>query len=175
LPGKLPFLPQVCPFSEQEENEDTLGKAIFGHIDGIKHRPETGYYLDSYVGYSNINDHRANGASGGMATWLLETLLLTPGLDHVICVTPHHDPEKLFRFAIFDSLEPIRHSAGSAYYPVEMSEVIRKVIENEGRYAIIGLPCFIKGLRLAARKNKKLQERIVAAIGLVCGQMKSRQ
>ena len=169
------FCLQVCPFSEKEENEDTLANALFGHADGIKHRPETGYYLDSYVGYSNVNDHRAHGASGGMATWLLETLLLSDSVDHVICVTPHNDPEKLFRFAVFDDAASIRQSAKSAYYPVEMSEVVRHVIENEGRYAITGLPCFIKALKLAAKKNKKLQERIAFTIGLVCGQMKSKQ
>jgi len=165
---------QVCPFSDKEENEDSLAKIIFGNIEGIKHRSETGYYLDSYVGYSKVCDHRANGASGGVATWLLETLLAKQIIDYVICVTPHQEPEKLFRFAVFDTFEPIRRSARSAYYPVEMSEVVRYIIENEGRYAISGLPCFIKGLRLAARKNKKLRDRIRITIGLVCGQMKSK-
>ena len=164
----------VCPFAEKEENEDTLGKKLFLHFAGIKHTPETGYYLDLYAGYSNVNNQRANGASGGMTTWLLETLLRNNIVDYVVCVTPSNDPEKLFYFAVFDDIDSIRQSAKSAYYPVEMSVVIKKILKNKGRYAIIGLPCFLKGLRLAAEKNKKLRERVIITIGLVCGQMKSK-
>ena len=164
----------VCPFSEKEENEDTLGKKLFSHIKGIKHSPKTGYYLDLYAGYSNVDKHRAHGASGGMATWLLETLLRNNIVDYVICVTPNNDPEKLFHFAVFDDIDSIRRSAKSAYYPVEMSIVIKEILKNKGRYAITGLPCFLKGLRLAAKRNKKLRERIIITIGLVCGQMKSK-
>ena len=68
----------------------------------------------------------------------------------------------------------VKAASGSVYYPVEMSEVIQKILEVPGRYAITGLPCFIKALRLAAQKNRKLRERIVFTIGLVCGQMKSK-
>ena len=165
---------KVCPFYDHNENEDSLAKAIFGDIERIKHRPETGYYLDSYVGYSNVNGHRSNGASGGMATWFLETLLKKKIVDKVVCVTPNDDPERLFHFTIFNDVESIRHSAKSAYYPVEMSNVIKEIIREDCRYAITGLPCFLKGLRLAAIKNKKLRERIIITVGLVCGQMKSK-
>jgi ferredoxin len=66
---------KVCPFYDHGENEDTIGKRLFADIPKINHKPETGYYLDTFVGYSNIDDHRGNGASGGLATWTLETLL----------------------------------------------------------------------------------------------------
>ena len=32
----------VCPFYDQSENEDTLGKKIFANTPEIKHTPETG-------------------------------------------------------------------------------------------------------------------------------------
>jgi coenzyme F420-reducing hydrogenase beta subunit len=171
---KCNFCINVCPFYGHDENEDSLAMTIFGNIEGIKHFTETGYYIQSYVGYSNVNDHRANGASGGMATWILETLLTKKLVDHVICVTPNNEPERLFCFAIFTDVESLRHSAKSAYYPVELSGVIKEMINNEGRYVIIGLPCFLKGLRLAQKKNKRLRERIAFTVGLVCGQMKSK-
>jgi coenzyme F420-reducing hydrogenase beta subunit len=165
---------QVCPFYNQVENEDSLAITTLGHIDGIKHRKETGYYITSYVAYSNVNNHRANGASGGMATWILETLLAKNKVDQIICVTPNNDAERLFRFAILADVESIRHSAKSAYYPVEMSSIIKEIINREGRYVIVGLPCFLKGLRFAQKKNKRLRERIAFTVGLVCGQMKSK-
>lgn len=163
---------KACPFADSDENEDTIGKRLYGKIPGIQHRPETGYYHSSYVGYSE--KHRQNSASGGVATWILETLLTWGVVDHVICVAPTGDPDRLFAFHIFDTPEEVRSGAGSVYYPMEMSDVIRHIIEIPGRYAITGLPCFIKAVRLAQMRNKKLQDRIVVTIGLVCGQLKSR-
>lgn len=52
----------------------------------MKYLPETGYYLDSYVGYSN--EFRQSSASGGMATWLLTRLLKEGIVDYVVCPTP---------------------------------------------------------------------------------------
>jgi len=163
---------KVCPFADSGENEDTIAERLYGAVPGIQHRSETGYYLTSYVGYSE--KHRPTSASGGMATWLLEALLAERIVDHVICVAPTGDPEKLFAFQVFDTAEDVRTGAGSAYYPVEMSEVIRQVLEVPGRYAVTGLPCFIKAIRLAQLRNKKLRERVVITVGLVCGQLKSK-
>ena len=162
----------VCPFADHEENEDTIGMELYGNVPGISHLPETGYYLSAYVGYSE--KHRPSSASGGVATWLLEMLLSEDIIDYVICVTPAGNPEKLFSFRIFDTPEGVRTGAGSAYYPVEMSGVIKQVIEVPGRYAITGLPCFLKAVRLAQQRNAKLKERIAVTVGLVCGQMKSK-
>jgi len=165
---------QACPFYDREKNEDTLARLDFGCIAGIAHRPETGYYLHSYFGYSKVKGHRANGASGGMATWLLESLLEQNVVDAVVCVAPNNDSQKLFRFGIFSDVESVRRSAKSAYYPVEMSEIIRAIIKSKRRYGIIGLPCFIKGLKLATLRNKALRERLIVNVGLVCGQLKSK-
>jgi len=163
---------KVCPFADHKENEDTIGKEIYGRILGIRHRPETGYYLASYVGYAE--KHRLSSASGGVVTWLLEKLLAEDVVDHVVCVAPTGNPERLFSFTIFDTPEEVRAGAGSAYYPVEMSGIIKQVIEVPGRYAVTGLPCFIKAIRLAQKKNIILRERIMVTVGLVCGQLKSR-
>ena len=162
---------KVCPFADHEENEDTIGEDLYGDLPGIGHRPETGYYLATYVGYAD--KHRSTSASGGVATWLLERLLTEDIVDHVVCVAPTDNPEKLFSFAVFDTPVGVRAGAGSAYYPVEMSQVIRHILENPGRYAVTGLPCFIKAIRLAQQKNIKLKERIIVTVGLVCGQLKS--
>ena len=58
---------QVCPAHGNTKNETEIGSELYGDIEGIQHTDETGYYLSSYVGYSDKNDHRKNGASGGMA------------------------------------------------------------------------------------------------------------
>lgn len=162
-----------CPFWNQADNEDTLAKAAFGNEPGINHSGEIGFHLDSYVGYSNVDGHRVHGASGGLATWLLETMLGEGLVDHVICVVHNPDPKRLYKFSVLHSVEEIRGASRSCYYPVELSEVIDYILQHEGDYAIIGLPCFLKGLRLAARSSARLRRRMKFLLGLVCGQQKS--
>ena len=164
----------VCPFYNNKDNEDSLGKKLFAETPGIKHTPETGYYLDAFVGYSGIKSHRENGASGGLATWTLEELLTDNLVDHVACVSPNNDPEKLFKFKICNTPEEVRECSRSCYYPVETSEVIKHILSHKGRYGIIALPCMCKAIRLAMQLIPKLKRRIKFMSGLVCGQTKSK-
>lgn len=165
---------QVCPFWNQQVNETDLAKAEFENIEGIKHNPVTGFYLDLYTGYSKVDDHRINAAAGGLTTWLLETLLKEKIINSVCCVTPCVGPDTLFRYTIVDSVEDIRKASRSVYYPVELSRVIPEILNSDVKCAVVGLPCVLKGLRLAISHNRKLGDRIVVLIGLVCGQLKSK-
>lgn len=165
---------RVCPFSDQVENEDTLAEKIFADIPRIKRRTETGYYLSSLVGYSNLSGHRVNGASGGLATWTLETLLKEDLVDSVVCVSPTEEPDRLFQFVICNTPNEVRGCSKSCYYPVETSEIIEHILAYEGRYAVIGLPCFIKAFRLAMQVHTKLRQRVKYLLGLVCGHNKSK-
>ena len=169
-----PICLQACPFHNQEDNEDSLARAAFGQQSGMQYHPETGYYFKTYVAHVKDQAYRLNRSSGGIAAWLQEAYLAEGLADFVITVVPNNDPEKKFRFAIFDSLEQVKQAAKSAYYPVDMSEVIAEVLRTPGSYVITGLPCFIKGLKLAMRHNITLRKRIKTTIGLVCGQQKSK-
>jgi coenzyme F420-reducing hydrogenase beta subunit len=173
-PPKCSFCLEVCPFENHKEDEDSIGKTLFGNLDTIHYKPETGYFFQTYVGYVSNPEHRWMSASGGVATWFLKTLLEEEVVEHVICVTPNTDPNCLFKFEAISEPEQILRSAGSAYYPVEISECLKIVLKNPGRYAVIGLPCFVKGIRLAQMKIPKLKERVVVCAGLTCGGLRTR-
>lgn len=160
---------QVCPAHGNTKDETQIGRELYGSIDGISLRAETGYYLSSWLGYSKVNGHRPNGASGGMATWTLETLLESDEVDAVACVGRTQNPDKFFEFKICTKVEDIRQCGRSAYYPVETSHIIRHILKNDDRYAIIGLPCVCKAIRLAQEKLPKLRKRIRYVLGLTCG------
>ena len=115
---------EVCPFNSNE-NETQIGEKIYGNIEDIKYLSETGYYLDSYVGYSN--EFRQNSASGGMATWILTKLLKKGIVDYVVCPIHQENPEKLFSFEFLRDENSVKAASGSIYYPVEMSEVIQRI------------------------------------------------
>lgn len=165
---------KICPFQDREENEDTIASRLFGSQSEIRYDSRLGYYLQSWVGYVERGDYRVSGASGGVATWFLDKLMDSGYVDRVVCVTPTADPACLFRFECFDNSEGVRRSSKSAYYPVEMSEVLKEIVRTNARYACIGLPCFVKALRLAGQHIPTLSKRIVINAGLVCGQLKSR-
>ncbi|MCK4851748.1 MAG: 4Fe-4S dicluster domain-containing protein, partial [Candidatus Omnitrophica bacterium] len=111
---------RVCPFADREDDESTIGGGLFGGAAGIRHTPETGYYLGAFVGYSTTDGHRENGASGGMATWTLEMLLEKGMVDYAVCVAQTEKPGRLFEFVHCDTPGEVRDCSRSAYYPVEM-------------------------------------------------------
>jgi coenzyme F420-reducing hydrogenase beta subunit len=163
----------VCPFQDHPSDEDALAQARFGGISGIDVTAECGFHLESSVGHVAESDFRAQGASGGLATWFLTRLLAEKIVDRVICVAPTNEPDCLFRFVVCSTPDEVRRGARSAYYPVELSEVLRIVSREEARYAMIGLPCFLKGVARAMERQPRLAKRIVFMAGLVCGQLKS--
>ena len=165
---------QVCPFWNQEENETTLAEREFKNQEGFQHDSVVGFFLDLFAGYSKVGNHRIQGAAGGLTTWLLEKMLTQGIVNRVCCVVPNNDPNTLFRFSVVDTIQDIRHASRSVYYPVELSQVISEILNTDGKYAVVGLPCALKGLRLAMLRNTDLRERIVVLVGLVCGQQKSK-
>lgn len=163
----------VCPFQESLHNEDTLAGERFASLDGMRFSAEAGYYLAAYVGHAG-GEYRERGASGGLATWILVQLLERDMVDSVICVRPTGDPNRLYSFQLCSTAPEIEAGAGSAYYPTTLAQTLRIVLERPGRYAITGLPCFLKGVRLAMHNDPRLAQRIRYLVGLACGHLKSR-
>ena len=165
---------KVCPFIIDQLNEDELANNVFGQNTCLEHTPETGLYLDAFAGYSNINDHRKNGASGGLATCILEQLLIRQHVDSVACVSPTSKSDRIYEYIVTSEIEKIRECSKSCYYPVEISRVLKHILDNDGTYAITALPCVCKAIRLAMKRMPKLSRRIKYILGLACGQTKSK-
>lgn len=165
----------VCPFFSGAVNEDQIASERFSTQDGIAHSSSLGYYLQCYVGAVRDDAQRRLSASGGLATWLLFALLRTGYVDAIIRLVPSTDEDdSLFSFAICRTEEEVRQHLGSVYYPADIGTVLRHISTTEC-YALIGLPCLLKGIRLAARRVPSLEKSIRIMVGLVCGSMKSRQ
>jgi len=157
----------VCPAHGETPNETDIARELYEDIPAIQHSPETGYFLNAYVGFSEKN--RLGSASGGVATWLLEFLLKTGAVDNVIAVGRTGNPDKLFEFKICQTVTQLRDCSRSAYYPVEISKILKQVFAKEGHYAIIALPCVCKAIRLAQKRYEILRQRIKYVLGLTCG------
>lgn len=164
----------VCPFSGKSKNEDEIGEKLYSNI-GNKN-DKLGYVAATYAGFVKEASFRENGSSGGMGTWIMAELFREGYIDSVIHIhsnIPDDNNPKLFQYTISSNLEDIYAGAKSRYYPVELSAVIKEVKERPGRYAFVGLPCFVKSVRLLMMQDPILKERIVFCMGLVCGHLKS--
>lgn len=165
-------LKQVC-LSTSDKNEDDISKTLFKDIPQIKYDKQLGYYSDLFVGHVIEGEYRKNASSGGLGTWILKELLEKKYIDGVIQVVQSNNKSRLFEYGISRSIGEIIKGAKTRYYPVEYSEVIKKVKQTPGKYAIIGLPSYIMEIRLLMENDPIVKERIKYTVGLVCGHQKT--
>jgi coenzyme F420-reducing hydrogenase beta subunit len=167
-------LARTCPFSPSARNEDELAADLFP--DAKLHHSSLGSFQTAYVGYVAEKDFRERASSGGMVSWALIELLRTGLIDGAAHVVARDNPQReggFFRYRISRTGEEIRAGAKSRYYPVELSNVLRTIQSVPGRYAVVGLPCFIKAMQLLRQQDQVFRERIAFTLGLFCGHMKS--
>jgi coenzyme F420-reducing hydrogenase beta subunit len=174
LRAPSPRLARTCPFSPTAQTEDELAMRLFPTAP--QRDAMIGRFHAAYVGYAAEGDYREQGSSGGMVSWVAAELLrqgLVDGVAHVAADTAPAKDGRFFRYRISRTEDEIRTGAKSRYYPVELSEVIHRIRTTPGRYAVVGIPCFIKAVHLLRREDPLLRQRIVFTLGLFCGHMKS--
>lgn len=163
----------ICPFSPIAKNEDQLSADSFHEA---SHRNNfIGSFETNYVGHVTEEYYRMQGSSGGMVSWVALELLRTgliDGVAHVVPTKPDLNG-RYFQYRISRTPEEIFEGARSRYYPVELSGIIRIIKDQPGHYAIVAVPCMIKGIQLLRQNDPVLKERIVFTLGLFCGHMKS--
>jgi len=158
----------ICPVNN--ENIAELNEFVFGR------QPENllmGNFIGCYTGYSTDPIIRWKATSGGVITSLLIYLLRNRLIDGALLTrTGRDDPLKAEPF-IARTEEDVLSAMGSKYVPVPLNELLNEVSSDNGRFAVVGLPCHIQGIRQAELKRKELRDRIVYHFGLVCSRTMS--
>lgn len=158
---------KVC--AGQSVNFNGLNESLFGKI------PEDiylGSYINCYVGHDTDHAIRYNSASGGLVTGLL-IFALEKGLINGALLTRMNkkkalEPEPF----IARTKEEIISASGSKYCPVPTNIALKKIINEDGRFAVVGLPCHIQGIRKLQMLEKKLINKLVL-FGIFCGGVKN--
>ena len=162
-----------CPFSPRAADEDRIAHERFAaapHRDG-----RIGALEAAYVGHVAEEGWRARGSSGGLVSWVAAELLRTGAVDavaHVKAADPDENG-RFFAYGISRSPDEVGEGAKSRYYPIDLSCVLDEIRAVPGRYAIVGVPCFIKAIHLLRRADPTIRERVTHTLGLFCGHMKS--
>ena len=178
----------VCPFAEGFHDPRTVNFCQYAPVvpkaddansslrmnQESNYHDDTGWYVSSLAGYSET--HRATSASGGLLTLSLEELLVSGKVDRVAAVRPS-PPEngRLFDFVSVSTVDGLRACAGSAYYQVEISGLIREILaQPDMKWVVVGAPCLCTALRRAVRTLPKLGQSIAYILGLACGMYQNR-
>jgi coenzyme F420 hydrogenase subunit beta len=129
-----------------------------------------GNYLNCYIAHATAHDIRYNSTSGGMVTTILLHALETNLIDGALVTRMNPSRPLEPQPFIARTREEIISAAGSKYCPAPANIALKEILKAEAgkRFAVVGLPCHIHGVRKAEMMNKKLQERIPLHLGLVC-------
>lgn len=127
------------------------------------------------VGYANSQEVRHLGSSGGVLTALMCYLIDTNKVDAVIQIGVSDDNPIRNRTNIFSSREDIISCAGSRYSPSSPLTVIRSLLDNGKRYAIIGKPCDIAAMRTLVNHTPKYREQFPYLLSFMCAGIPSEK
>lgn len=156
----------VCP--GQGVDFDKLHKDVFNLPYTFS---DLGTYRNCYIGHSTDIKIRYNSASGGFVSSILISALKNKLIDGALVVKLDKNDPLNPKVYIAKSKSEVLNSFGSKYLTVSLNTGLREIIKSEkGRkYAVVGLPCHIHGVRKAQSFFPGLKKKIVFTIGLFCG------
>lgn len=129
-----------------------------------------GNYIGLYIGHATDYEIRCNSSSGGLITTLLlfalEEGIIDAALVTRMCELRPLEPEVI----IARTREEIISASGSKYCPVPANIRLKNIFNDEGKFAVVGLPCHIHGIRKFEMMNNKLGSRINLRLGLMCSE-----
>lgn len=158
---------KVCPgyaVDFAQLNRKFLGKDLPADRLGIL----LGNYLKCYNGFASDAHVRYDSSSGGLVTQLLLFALDEGIIDGVLVTRMSKDNPLESEPFIARTKKEIIEASKSKYCPVPANIALREILEKDGKYAVVGLPCHIQGIRKAEFVNKTLRARIVLHLGIFC-------
>ena len=157
------FCQKICPVSDG--NIIKLSEKIFGRkITDIL----VGNILGCYTGYSTSQRIRYESASGGLITQLLIFALERKLIDGALVTKMKEGSPLRTESFIARTKDEILEASKSKYCPTPANVALIEILKRNGKYAVVGLPCHIRGIRRAELHNRELRERIVLHLGLFC-------
>ena len=121
-----------------------------------------------FVGHAADPEVRRRSASGGGVTALLLSLLDSGEITGALLAKDPGDGSLRPKGFVARTAEEIRSAAGSHYVATPLLAALPNRIPEGERLAVVGLPCQIRALENAARRNRSWNDRVVLKIGLVC-------
>lgn len=156
----------VCPGVEVN-----FAKLSQKFIEGPNQSPILGKFIKCYYSHASDHDIRFKSSSGGLVTSLLIFALEQKLIEGVAVITMDSGLEP--RGIIARTSEEVKAAAGSKYCPAHLGDALMEIANSEGRYAVVGLPCHLHGVRKLEKINPQLKTKILYHFGLYCANTNS--
>lgn len=155
---------KVCPGFEVDF--EGLNNIIFNKE---PEDPLVGNYIQAFTGYSKDPEIRYKSSSGGLITQILIFALKEKIIDGALVTRMNKETPLEPEPFIARTEEEIIEASGSKYCPVPANIALKEILDsNNEKFAVVGLPCHIHGIRKAELINKSLKDKIVLHLGIFC-------
>jgi len=127
-----------------------------------------GPIIKAYAGYAADKSVLDISQSGGFVS-----ALLIYGIENKLfdgAVVTSWNEKNPFEPSVYiaKTKDEVLKAVGSKYNPVPVAAIANKILKSDGRYAFVGTPCQIQGMRKAEDYVKGLADKIALYVGLHC-------
>lgn len=140
-------------------------------------KPETNFWgeiIGCYTGYSNNQEIRYAGSSGGAITGIVTELLANNTIDAVLQVGPNFNKSPFFNEVYFNTTyEEIIQCSSSRYAPSSPLMNINEILDKDLKFAFIGKPCDITSLRNLSKFDIRINKNIKYMFSFFCAGLPS--
>lgn len=134
---------------------------VSNHSNGL-----IGNYNACWIGHTSEEKVRLEAASGGIVSTLLVHALNTRLVDGVLVSRSTALEPEVF---LARTQSEVLSALGSIYSPsISICVSIKDILNSDGKFAVVGLPCHIQAIRKLESMNPSLRGKIALYIGLFC-------
>jgi len=154
---------KVCPGAEVDFaglNSQFIGEKHPGDI--------LGSFRTCWYAHANDLDIRYRAASGGVATTLLLHALDAGAIDGAVVTRMSAANPLQTESILTHKRNEIRSCRGSKYCPSSLGHALREAAAADGRFAVVGLPCQIHGVRKWQAVSSRMREKFPLLFGIFC-------
>ncbi len=139
------------------------------NINGVPSKDIWGRVLSANIAWSNDEEIRYKGSSGGAITAFCVYLLENKYVDAVLQVGKDENHFMHNKLKIARTRTQVINNASSRYAPASVLNEIETILsKSEEKYCFVGKPCDILGLKNYISSKPQYKDRIVFSIALFC-------
>lgn len=127
-----------------------------------------GNILSSFVGYSTDETIRFKSTSGGILTSALIYLLQNSLVDKVLVVSFNENSPLSVSANFTDDVSKVVNACGSKYQVVNINSELKTVLNENKKFAFVGLPCHLRALEIFLENNPVSAKKILYKFSLCC-------
>lgn len=163
-PDHARLISEACPGATIRHDRDAMD---------AEYDPVWGPLIAVRLGWSADPALRRNASSGGGLSAILTHLLETGQIDYVVQTAVSDVSPLKNALKISTGRDDVFHAAGSRYAPSSPLEDIGARLDAPGRFAFVGKPCDVAGLRQLSRYDGRVNEKVPFMLAFMCAGLPS--